>query len=126
MYLLFIKPMSKFIRMIDGNNSRNSFYSQVITKCKFSQISLNLRLEEPVWWKMIKISTCKLRKYKVQINPQAYFRKYSELKCPKWEVVERKYTRQRLQIILNLYILILYYYLSHYIFSPFILQFNNF
>lgn len=107
-------------------NQETHFTHKSSHKCKFSQIILNLRLEEPVWWKMIKISTCKLRKYKVQINPQAYFRKYSELKCPKWEVVERKYARQSLQIILNLYILILYYYLSQYIFSPFTLLFSNF
>lgn len=40
---------------------------------------------------MISISTCKLREYKVQINPLAYFRKYSESKRPKWEVTGRKY-----------------------------------
>lgn len=38
-------------------------------------------------WKILNVSTCKLRKYKVQINPLAYFRKHSRLKCPKWKII---------------------------------------
>lgn len=79
---------------------------QNFTKSSRNQFKFKIK-KKTVWWKMIKIPTCKIRKYKVQINPRAYFTKYSELKCPKWYIIERKYAGQRPHIICHY----LHYYL---------------
>lgn len=45
------------------------------------------------------MSICKVRKYKVHVNPLAYFRKYFENKCLKWEGIENIFGKGRTDFI---------------------------